>query len=95
MPFCAVESLSRQDRFFRSGRAFRRYDPPISSLAVNSRLIDPDTLGHQILQAGAFGELQNRRETGARHEVRVVELGRGAMTHSHLPDALLKRSIDP
>jgi hypothetical protein len=52
-------------------------------------------LSHKPLQTGALGQLQHRRQTGARHEVRVIELGGQAMTDSHLPDAILSWRIFP
>jgi hypothetical protein len=58
----------------------------------STTLVDPNVLGHKILQARAFGKSQDRRETRARHQVRVIELDREAMAQSHLPDALLRWS---
>jgi len=52
-------------------------------------LVDPDMLGDQLLQTGAFGELQDRRETRARHEVGIIKNRGGAMADSHPADALL------
>jgi hypothetical protein len=60
-------------------------------------LVDPHMLADQVLQAGALGELQDRRETCARHEVGVIEDHGTDVTESHLPDALrlwLNRSLD-
>jgi hypothetical protein len=31
VPFCSADLIPRQDRFFRSRRASRHYDPPITS----------------------------------------------------------------
>jgi len=59
--------------------------------------VDLDVLTDQALQAGPFGELQDRRETRARHEVGIIEDRRTDVTDSHLPDALrlwLNRSLD-
>ena len=59
--------------------------------------VDPDVFTDQVLQAGSFGELQNRREAGTRHEVGIIEDRRTDVTVSHLPDALrlwLNRSLD-
>jgi len=53
-----------------------------------ARVVDPDVPGDQVLQGRPFGELQHRRQARARHEVGIVELGREAVAHSHLPDAL-------
>jgi len=54
-----------------------------------TRPIDPHTLLDELLQTGPFGERQDRRETRARHQVRIVEDGCEAVAHSHLPDAPL------
>jgi len=48
-------------------------------------------LGGEPLQTGPLGELQDRRQAGARHEVGVIEGGREAVTDSHPADALLVR----
>ena len=48
-----------------------------------------DVLADQALQPGPLGQLQHRRQPGARHQVRVIEDGREAVTDSHLTDALL------
>jgi len=47
---------------------------------------DPNVLTDQALQAGPFSELQDRRETGARHEVGIIERGGDAMADSHPTD---------
>ena len=60
-------------------------------------LVQSDLLADQKVQAGPLGQLHHRREPGARHEVRVVEDGRDAVTDSHPADALLcvsNRSLD-
>jgi len=51
----------------------------------------PHVLGDEALQTGPFGQLQERRQAGARHQVRVIEDGRQAVTDSHPADALLVR----
>ena len=51
-------------------------------------LVDPHVLGDQVLQASAGGELQDRPEARARHEVGVIELGGEVLAYSHLPDVL-------
>jgi len=52
---------------------------------------DTDVLGDQQPEPGPLRELQNRRETGARHEVPIIEAGSEPMRNSHLPDALRAR----
>jgi len=58
-------------------------------------LVDPDVPGDQVLQTGAFSELPKRRQTGARHEVGLIEDHRGGVTDSHLPNAFLRGWIFP
>jgi len=48
-------------------------------------------LGDEPLQTGPLGQLQDRRQASARHQVRVIEDGRQAVTDSHPADALLVR----
>jgi hypothetical protein len=61
---------------------------PSAALAA-PRLVDPDVLGNRLLQPGPLGELQDRCETGARHQVGIFEDGVEAVTDSHPTDALL------
>jgi len=49
-------------------------------------------LADQALQPSPFGQVQDRCEPGARHEVRVIEDGGDSVRDSHLRDALLLRS---
>ncbi len=58
-------------------------------------LADPHVFGDQLSEPGPLGQPQHRRQTGARLEVRVIELGGEVMTHSHLTDALLRGRISP
>ena len=51
-------------------------------------LADPDMRTDQVLQAGPFSELQDRRQAGARHEVGVIEDRGEAVRDSHPADAL-------
>jgi len=51
-------------------------------------LASPDVLADRALQACPCGQPQDRRQVGARHEVRVVEHGRDAATDSDLAGAL-------
>ena len=48
-----------------------------------------DLVGDQALQTGPFSQLQDRRQTSARHQIRVVKHGRDVVTASHLAAALL------
>ncbi len=48
-------------------------------------------LGDEPLQTGPLGQLKDRRQASARHQVRVIEDGRQAVTDSHPADALLVR----
>ncbi len=50
--------------------------------------VDPDVLGDQLVEPGPLGELQDRRETGARHDVGVIEDRGEAVGDSHPADAL-------
>ena len=48
-------------------------------------------LADQAPQARPLGQLQHRHQTLAGHEVRIIELGSNAMTHSRPPYALRTR----
>ena len=48
-----------------------------------------DVLVNQALQPSPLGQLQHRRQPGARHQVRVIKDGGEAVTDSHLAGALL------
>lgn len=52
-------------------------------------LVDPPVLGDEPPETGSIRQPQNRRETRARHQVRIVEDGPEAMADSHPTDALL------
>jgi len=38
-----------------------------------ARAVDPHVLGDEPLQTGSLHELQHRRQTRARHQVRIIE----------------------
>ena len=48
-----------------------------------------DLVADQALQTGPFSQLQARRQTSARHQIRVVKHGRDVGTDSYLAGALL------
>ncbi len=45
-----------------------------------TRLVDLDEVGDEPLKPRSLGQLKDRREARARHEVRVVEHGADVMT---------------
>ncbi len=47
-----------------------------------TRLVDLDEVGDEPLKPRSLGQLKDRREARARHEVRVVEHGADVMTDS-------------
>jgi hypothetical protein len=53
-----------------------------------TRRRDPHMFGDQPLQPSAFGELQHRSQTSARHEVGVIEYCGDSVRDSHLRGAL-------
>lgn len=65
----------------------QRQDLQVSVPATG--LVDPNVLTDQALKTGPFGELQDRCQTRARHEVQIIERGGDAMADSHPADALL------
>ena len=48
-----------------------------------------DLVGDQALQTGPFSQLQDRRQTSARHQIRVVKHGRDVVTDSQLAGAFV------
>ena len=52
------------------------------------QLLEVNMLADQRLQTSSLGELQHRRQPGARHQIRVGERGGEAVTDSPLADAL-------
>ena len=62
-----------------------------------TRHTQADVFLDKLLQPGPLGQLQHRRQAGARRQVRVIEDGRQAVTDSHPADAVLcvvNRSLD-